>query len=272
MSIELAVSLISAAVALSSAVLVAVLGARAARGQLELQAEIERQQAARRKQEERQDLMSGIRDPVLWAAFDLQSRIYNIVAQQFLSVYLMHGSEEESAYARNNTLFTLAQYLGWVEIVRRRVQFLDLGSNQDNLRLVNCFSNISGILSTDSFANSMLRVFRGDQRAIGEIMIDKSVQGEQACIGYAEFCTKMDNDLSFARWFALLSTHIEQLATTDVGEKSRLVALQRAMIDLIDILDPDSVRFPDRQRRKLSAHPIDEQSVPIDLDPYEEQS
>src|ERR1022692_3333966 len=103
MSIELVVSLISAAVALGSALLAALLGARAARGQLELQAEIERQQTASRKQEERQDLMNCIRDPVLWAAFDLQSRIFNIVAQGFLEVYLLHGSAERRAYAQRNT-------------------------------------------------------------------------------------------------------------------------------------------------------------------------
>ena len=229
-----------------------------------MQAEIEQQQAARRKQEERQDLMSRIRDPVLWSAFDLQSRIFNIVAQRFLYVYLAHGSAEERTYAQRNTLFVLAQYLGWFEIVRLRVQFLDLGNNQQNLHLVNCFSKISGILSTDSFTNPIFRIFRGDQRAIGEIMIDKSAQEGLACIGYAEFCTRMDNDPSFARWFASLSTHIDQLASDGVPARPRLVALQQTMIELIDILDPDLQRFPDLQRSKLSAGATDAESLLIE--------
>jgi hypothetical protein len=85
MSVELAVSLISAAVALGSVVLTALLGARAAEDRLQLQAEIEEQRSSRFKQEERHDLMNRVRDPMLWAAFDLQSRIYNIVAQGLLS-------------------------------------------------------------------------------------------------------------------------------------------------------------------------------------------
>ncbi len=130
MSVELAVSLISAFVALGSVLLTILLGARAAAGQMQLQAEIDQQRAARAKQEDRQELMNRLRDPVLWAAFDLQSRIYNIVLQRFFLVYLVHGSDEQRAYAQRNTVFLFAQYLAWVEIVRRSVQFLDLGSKQ----------------------------------------------------------------------------------------------------------------------------------------------
>jgi hypothetical protein len=100
MSVELAVSLISAAVALGSAAVTALLGARAAKERLQLQAEIEEQRAARAKQEERQNLMNRVRDPVLWAAFDLQSRIYNIVAQRLLHVYLIRGTAEQRAYVQ----------------------------------------------------------------------------------------------------------------------------------------------------------------------------
>lgn len=112
MNIALVVSTISAIVALASAAITALLSAHAARERLVFQAEIERQEEAHRKQEERQDLMNRIRDPLLWAAFDLQSRIYNIVAQNFLNAYLLHGSEDERAYARRNTVFVFAQYLG----------------------------------------------------------------------------------------------------------------------------------------------------------------
>ena len=103
MSVELAVSLISGAVAVVSVVLTAVMGAWAARGRLQLQAEIDQQQAARRTYEERQDLMSRIRDPLLWAAFDLQSRLFNIVANDFLPDYFAHGSAAERTYAKRNT-------------------------------------------------------------------------------------------------------------------------------------------------------------------------
>lgn len=264
MSVELAVSTISAILALAGAAITALLSSRAARERLVLRAEIERQDAIRHKQEERQDLMNRIRDPLLWAAFDLQSRIYNIVGQNFLNAYLLCGSEDERAYARRNTVFVFAQYLGWQEIVRRSVQFLDLGSQQDNLKLVNCFSKATGILSSDSFPSlssnsfphSIFRVFRGDQRAIGEIMITVLPSGELACIGYAEFCAKMDADVSFAQWFTHLVASIEQLASAEDPSHPRLVALQHNLVDLINLLDPDVSRFPDRLRKRLGMSPL----------------
>jgi hypothetical protein len=250
MSTELTVSLISAAVALGSAVLAALLSARAAKAQVELQAEIDRQQAVRRRKEDRQDLMNRIRDPVLWSAFDLQSRIFNIVAQEFLAVYLIRGSAEQRAYAQRNTLFLFAQYLAWVEIVRCSVQFLELGDKQENREVVNCFSKISSVLNSDGFPDCLFCIFRGDQRAIGEIMIDTAADGELGCLGYAEFCARIDTDPSFAQWLARLSTHIEQLAEADTSHP-RLVALQHNLIDLINLLDPESIRFPDWYRSKL---------------------
>jgi hypothetical protein len=215
-----------------------------------LHAEIERQRAARAKQEERQELTNRFRDPVLWAAFDLQSRIYNIVSQRFLTVYLVHGSDEQRAYAQRNTLFLFAQYLAWVEIVRRSVHFLDLGDKQENRQVVNNFSRIGNILSSDGFPGPLFCIFRGDQRAMGEIMIDNSAGGDLACIGYAEFCVKMDADPGFAQWFARLATHIDQLAAVDQWHP-RLVALQNNLVELINLLDPESIRFPDWHRNKL---------------------
>jgi hypothetical protein len=106
---------------------------------------------ADRRREDRLDLMSRVRDPVLWFAFDLQSRIFNIVEQGFLLVYFVHGSAEQRACAQRNTRFLFAQYLAWVEIVRQSVQFLDLGDRQENREVVDCFSIISSVLNFDGF-------------------------------------------------------------------------------------------------------------------------
>jgi hypothetical protein len=76
MSVGLTVSLISAVVALGSAVLTAVLGARAAKGRLQLQAEIDEQHEARRNQEERLSLMNRVRDPVLQKLKGQHSYLY----------------------------------------------------------------------------------------------------------------------------------------------------------------------------------------------------
>lgn len=252
MSVGTAVPLISAAVAFASAVATALLGAQAAQRLVLLKAEIDSQQIASRKQEERQDLMNRIRDPVLWAAFDLQSRIFNIVAQRFLEAYLQYGSPGKQSYAVRNTAFLFGQYLAWVEIVREKVQFLDLGNKQENRKVVDHFFNIGGILNSDGFRDQLFCIFRGDQRAIGEIMLDNSAEGELQCVGYAEFCSRMDVDPSFAQWFTGLSVDIEQLSDNpNPNPHPRLVALQNLLVDLINLLDPDSIRFPEWHRTKL---------------------
>jgi DNA-binding CsgD family transcriptional regulator len=265
MSVEVTVSIIAAVVALGSAMITALLSARAGRQRLELQAEIDRQHAVRLRYEERQDLMSRVRDPLLWAAFDLQSRIFNIVDQFFLGAYLLRGTVEERKYAKHSTVFVFAQYLAWMEIVRRRVQFLELAdNNNDNRELINLFSKATGILSSDAFPNpssnsfpdSLFRIFRADQRAIGEIMIDVSPDGELTSIGYAEFCRKLDSDSTFERWFASLSASVENIAAIDDPSHPRLVALQHNLIDLINLLDPETYRFPDRHRNKLRKSPL----------------
>lgn len=46
-------------------------------------------------------------------------------------------------------MFVVAEYLGWVEILRRGVQFLDLGDVRRNQLLVERLEAIGTILSTD---------------------------------------------------------------------------------------------------------------------------
>ena len=244
-------SLISAVAAVACALVTTFLSARASARQSQLQAEIEQQQAIRAKLEERADLMSQVRDPLLWAAFDLQSRVYNVVTRQFLNVYRQSGTAEHKAYAYRNTLFLFAQYFAWVEIIRRSVHFLDLGSEKENREIVNHLSGISNVLTSGSFPDLLFLVFRGDQRAIGEIMIESQLPGELGCMGYAAFCAKLDTEESFAGWFKALMSDISELVT-DETPRPRLIMLQHRLIDLINFLDPDSIRFPDRHRNKVT--------------------
>ncbi|MGD0555026.1 MAG: LuxR C-terminal-related transcriptional regulator [Streptosporangiaceae bacterium] len=271
MGLELWISVISAVFAFGSAAATALLGARANRQQIQLTAEIERQAETRRKQDQREDLMSRIRDPLLHASFDLQMRIFNIVSQDFLGIYLLHGSDDERVYAERSTLFVFAQYMGWVEIVRQSVQFLDLGDRSDNRKLVNFFSKAAGILSSDSFHTSslnslddrMFRVFRAEQRAIGEIMIRSRLEGEMDCIGYADFCSRIENDQSFSRWLVQLSKSVEELSRSENRVHPRLVALQHNLVELINFLDPDNTRFQEAHRTKLEQSPLTRQEVEI---------
>lgn len=252
MSGELVVAVLSSAVALASVAI----SVWSARSTARLQNELEERRRQASKEELVEEVMSRYREPLLRAAFDLQSRIYNIVGQGFLHRYLQLGDPANQEYACRNTVFVVAEYLGWVEILRRGVQFLDLGDVRRNQLLVERLEAIGTILSTDrQFQGAVPRMFRGEQRAVGELMMQPTQAGEQGavgqCIGYAAFNARLDQDPPFAHWFAPLERDIRQLAADPAPDHRRLVALQHALLDLIDFLDDPPARFPAEQRSRL---------------------
>ncbi len=66
---------------------------------------------------------------MMHAVYDLQSRIFNILKRDFLTAYYTNGTDREKFYAQQNTVFLVAQFLGWTELIRQEIQFLDLGFN-----------------------------------------------------------------------------------------------------------------------------------------------
>ena len=77
------------------------------------------------------ELADRFREPLLEAAFNLQTRLYNIVRQDFLRQYAGPASSaNEREYAVENTLYLVGQYFCWVEIVRRESQFLEPRSRE----------------------------------------------------------------------------------------------------------------------------------------------
>jgi hypothetical protein len=214
----------------------------------ELQAERERE---RTQGEEVEALLRRYRDPLLRASFDLQSRLYNIVAQRFAETYYVDDRPDLKEYARENTIFVLAELLGWIEILRREVRFLDLGVESRNKAWVDHLTAVRRALQ-GSRLNPVLCVFNGEQRAIGEVMIATPAgTSRQETIGYAEFVMRRRDDPDFARWFARLGDDVALLAREPGKHVGRLVALQHALIELIDFLDPDCERLPRSERAKL---------------------
>jgi hypothetical protein len=195
------------------------------------------------------ELLSRYRDPLLGAAFDLQSRLYNIVRLDFLEDYFGSPDPAARAYARDSTLWLVGQYLGWTEILRREVQFLDLGEVSANRRLQERLQKITQAFATDDEAHgTALRLFRGEQRAVGELMIrPPDGNGHLTCLGYADFTVRCRQE-PLLPWFARLDADLTQIADIPYG-CPRLVLLQRALVDLVDLMDPDRVRYPDADVR-----------------------
>ncbi|MEU1198695.1 hypothetical protein ABZ446_20995 [Streptomyces sp. NPDC005813] len=242
------IAVVSAVIAVLGAVGTAVLGYR-------LQAQA--------KSRERRDYMSRYRDALLWAAFDLQSRIFNILRGYqvdlrgragFTSAFLVAGTAQQALYVKRSTAFLFAEYLGWAEIFRRDLQFLDLGSNRANQRIMFTLNRISRALGDAHTSDAeCFRIFRADQRAIGEVMIDPdSAPGERRCIGYATFCAQLTAEDAFSEWMQELLEHVELAAREPETARDRLTRIQHQLIDLIDLLDAGGRRFPSAERSRFA--------------------
>ncbi|MGW6015599.1 hypothetical protein [Streptomyces sp. NPDC055210] len=230
-----ALTWISAVVALASAATTAFLG---------------HWQQRRIAASERLNYMNQYGASLAWAAFDFQSRLFNILFGRYLSVFLTGGTEKDAELARRSTVFVVAEYLGWVEILRRDVQFLDLGNSGSNSRVVTQLSQIGETFNRATSLHDELRLFRIQQRAIGSVMIHPdSEPGRRRCLDYAEFCRRLDEDDRFNGWFSDLLADVDALATNMTSAEARLRALQQQLVELIDLLDPDAIRFPQFHRR-----------------------
>jgi hypothetical protein len=196
--------------------------------------------------EEKDRHLARYSEPLVRAAADLQSRLYNILALDFVDRFLVHGTRREQAYALSNTAFLLAQFFAWTEATRLEIQFIRLDADEQTKQLSDLQSRIYSLFQTDRF-DPAFRVFAGEQRAIGERMLVESATGLK-CMGYGEFLAK--GDFREDELLQALHEDVAALKSTQARAAPRLVALQNALIELIDFLDPQHLRFPAAERSK----------------------
>jgi len=217
-----------------------------------LQHQLVQQRETQSQEAKATEILAKYRDPLLRAAHDLQSRLFRLMSGTFLGTSFPNITKTEKIYLFQNTMYVLAEYLGWVEILRREIRFLDLGNVKANHRLAELMESITEIFSQDS-RKDLFRLLRGEQRAIGEIMIASATHTNAApleCLGYATFVQKL-KDPDFNYWFKNLHKDIEKFIREPGVSRNRIVLLQNALIDLIDFLDPDCARIPESKRKKV---------------------
>jgi hypothetical protein len=210
-----------------------------------------------------EDLATRFREPLLQAAYNLQSRLYNIAKQDFLGRFLTadEASQQERDYAVRNTLYLFGQYLAWVEIIRREAQYVDPRSRENNRAIVERVEHVRDRMADSARTNDRpLRLFRGEQRAVGELMLVPVATPvgdvpRWECLGYAAFVDRLTTDPKFAAWFEPLEQGIETLAKEAPDLPPRITELQHALIDVLDVLDPQKERVPPKFRGKMSEGP-----------------
>ncbi|MDQ6616272.1 MAG: hypothetical protein M3083_16415 [Actinomycetota bacterium] len=202
------------------------------------------------------NLANRYRSPLLHAAFDLQARLYNIQRKAFLDrFYRDDAPANYREYAAANTMYLIGQYLCYSEVIRRSVLLLDPVDRRRQQALMEAMARIRYTFATDAISDSTLVVFRGEQRAIGEILLaaangpaDGSPRWD--CWGYAEFVSRLDAP-EIGKWFGNLRVGIDALATDLNAHNERLIALQHDLLGLIALIDPDGEQVPSTLRKPL---------------------
>ena len=118
-----------------------------------------------------QDVVDRYSRPLLQVAFELQSRLYNVARFGFFTNAWSGTDEYRRRYAETSTLWLFGQYLGWIEILRREVQFLDFGDITLTRELRERLLAVRDELASERYSDRLLQIYRSDQRAIGERMI-----------------------------------------------------------------------------------------------------
>jgi hypothetical protein len=254
MSTQVVVAVVSAVVALVGAVVAGVMTTWSAQRTRRYENLLDAQQRALSKAEQAEAVLGRYREPLLAAAHNLSSRLYNIVDMSYLAVYLHCGEDDQERYARDYTVYVLAEYLCWAEIIRRDMRFLDLGSVEGNRELMLRLNATRSAIADES-APRALRLFRGEQRAIGELMMistDDPGSARYESMGYVQFCARLSDDAAFAQWFQRLRDDINYIAASKRPERSRLIVLHNRLMDLIEFLDPACSRVPANRRDRLA--------------------
>jgi len=185
-----------------------------------------------------EDVLARYREPLAVAAFDLQSRLFNILRLDFFGLF--GGEHERSEAAVRTTLFRLAQYFGWTEILRRDIQFLSFPEADDTRRVAHLQSEIAKRFLSDGYDEALM-IWGDEQRALGERMIVEE-HGKVLCMGYATFSERCES--AFAPWYGRLREELQR----EVAHE-RLREVQHLLCELVETLDTNRVRYAEDLER-----------------------
>lgn len=208
------------------------LAERLARLNHELEAEVHRRTALFDRDLHAEEVLTRYREPLAAAAFDLQSRLYNILRLDFLAKF--GGGHERADEAQRTTLFRLAQYFGWTEILRRDIQFLSFPEDDETRRVAQLQSEIAKGFLTHSYGPALM-IWSDEQRALGERMIVEE-HDKVLCMGYATFREQCDD--TFAAWRERLQNEL-----AEESAQARLRDVQHLLCELVETLDVNRVRY-----------------------------
>jgi len=193
------------------------------------------------------------RDPLFVACVELANRCHELTGRHgalFLDSSLLPQCDiaqiENSVndiyfrrYKLLSSIYRLCALLGWLELYRQQVVFLDEEAVKLTKRFHACVDLIRSDLADGQLNNAAnweswkdVLVFREEQRAIGEAMIDGEPPNQRV-IGYGTFCDNFMADTSRGRWLRTAGSFLYD--PEPVRSDFRQVRLRRMTIHATDI-------------------------------------
>ncbi|KAJ9101087.1 hypothetical protein QFC21_003305 [Naganishia friedmannii] len=206
----------------------------------------------RRRRLETGKLISRYRDPLFLASSDLLERLETVIRRKLVGLAPQQGDAFQRDTLFIFTSFVIGQYLSWVWILRRQIQYLRYQTGRQDQALTEKLREITHCLFTDKIlvptdkTCAPFMLYRGYQLAIGEIMSVREPDGSLVCMGYASFVEKYNDvqDATFRGWFQPIEKGIYALIEAEDSGRPRpherlhelqghLTQLQRLLLDQV---------------------------------------
>jgi hypothetical protein len=144
----------------------------------------------RKARRDAERLLRKYRDPLLFAAEDLQSRLWGIFEADVLSFHGRSAHHEDALVIY--TCFVLGQFFAWTHVLRTQTQLLPFSLEEDKKlsKFTETLHSIQGTLLDNRYAKeegTAFTLWRGHQMAIGEFMTEGDTGPEKLCMGFHEF-------------------------------------------------------------------------------------
>jgi hypothetical protein len=177
---------------------------------------LQREGRAEDRRSEAKVILDSYRGPLLDAAWQLGDRVDNIRNKGFFA-YLSAGSGRVQE-AKVSALFRLANYLGWREFVRIKVQLLPFEDEKDTRSVSGFLGDAAWVLAADKLDGQWAMLW-GEQRGIGELMIEQPPGASSIVRGHAAFHRRLRQDFSLPGWAAspTICSRVTQSTATVCG-------------------------------------------------------
>lgn len=251
MDSALLAALVTASFALAATVVASVIAAlasrRTQRGQAEnseqlirLKDRLDAEKAHHDRRLSAKAELDNLREPLLFAAKDLQSRIYNIRRKDFF-FYLNSEDNHRRDVALLGTLHRFATYWAVQEFLYSRTNLLRFETDPNTREVLEDVERLARTFASDSSAGLNLIFWREEQRAVAELMVDFSSADPMPTVaGFATFRKRYREDLrrdtpdDLALW---LGRFAQDLQVPTIAESRRLKELAENLYALDETLE-----------------------------------